>query len=98
MTSSGVPAGATLSRNDSSRRMKSWNTAATRAPRRKIELAQVDAVDLDRARLRIVQAAEQVGDRRLPRAVLPDDQRLAVGGALPHLPRKRASSVEHALA
>ena len=49
-TSSGAPAGATLSRSGSSRRMKSWNTAVSaRSPRGEIELAQVDAVDLDRA-------------------------------------------------
>ena len=43
--------GATLSRSGSSKRTKSWNTAVTRARQRvEVEVAQVDAVDLDRAR------------------------------------------------
>ena len=44
------------------------------APRGEIERAQVDAVDLDRARLRIVEAAEQLRERRLAGAVLADDR------------------------
>ncbi len=51
-----------------------------RAPRREIELAKVDAVDLDRARLRIVQAAQQLGERRLAGAVLSDDGERRAGG------------------
>ena len=39
----------------------------------KVELAQVDAVDLDRARLRIVQPAEQLCERGLAGAVLTND-------------------------
>ena len=43
--------GATLSRSGSSKRMKSWKTAVTRARHAsRSKLAQVDAVDLDRAR------------------------------------------------
>ena len=67
--------GATLSRSGSSRRMKSWNTAVTRARHDATSmLAHVDAVDLDRARLRVVEAAQQLGERRLAGAVLPDDR------------------------
>ena len=61
--------------------MKSWNTAVdARAPRREIELAQVDAVDLDRAGLRVVQPAQQLGERRLAGAVLADDGERRAGG------------------
>ena len=77
----GAPAGATLSRSGSSSRMKSWNTAVTpRSPGGEIELAQIDAVDLDRARLRVVQPAQQLGERRLARAVLADDGERRSGG------------------
>ena len=41
-----------------------------RAPRVEVELAQVDAVDLDAAGLRVVEAAQQLGERGLARAVL----------------------------
>ena len=51
-----------------------------RAPRREIELAKVDAVDLDRARLRIVQPAQQLCERGLARAVLSDDGERRAGG------------------
>ena len=80
-TSSGAPAGATLSRSGSSKRMKSWKTAVTRA-RHDVErqVAQIDAVDLDRARLRVVQPAQQLGERRLAGAVLPDDGERRAGG------------------
>jgi hypothetical protein len=37
------------------------------------ELAQIDAVDLDAARLRVVEAAQQLGEGGLARAVLADD-------------------------
>jgi len=40
------------------------------APGVEVDLAQVDAVDLDRAGLGIVEAAEELGERRLPGAVL----------------------------
>ena len=45
-----------------------------RAPGVDVEVAQVDAVDLDRAGGRVVEAAEQLGQRGLARAVLPDDR------------------------
>ena len=51
-----------------------------RSPRREIELAQVDAVDLDRAGLRIVEAAQQLRERRLAGAVLADDGERRAGG------------------
>ena len=74
-------AGATLSRSGSSKRMKSWNTAVTRARHDvEVELAQVDAVDLDRARLRVVEPAQQLGERRLAGAVLADDRQRRAGG------------------
>ena len=58
MAASGAPSGATLSRSGSSKRMKSWNTAVTRrAPAVQVELAQIDAIDLDRARLRVIEPA-----------------------------------------
>ena len=80
-TSSGAPAGATLSRSGSSKRMKSWNTAVTRARHDgEIEVAQVDAVDLDRARLRVVEPAQQLGERGLAGAVLADDGERRAGG------------------
>ena len=51
-----------------------------RAPRREVQLAQIDAIDLDRAGPRVVQTAEQLGQRRFARAVLPDDgERRACG-------------------
>ena len=60
--------------------MKSWNTAVTlRAPRVELELAEIDAVDLDRAALRVVEPAQQLGERRLARAVLPDDRERGPG-------------------
>ena len=92
MASSGAPAGATLSRSGSSKRMKSWKTAATpRPPGVEVELAQVDAVDLDRAGLRVVEPAEQLGERGLAGAVLADDGQRRAGGdrqveALEHRP------------
>ena len=46
------------------------NGRDARAPRGEIELAQVDAVDLDRARLRIVQPAQQFCQSGLAGAVL----------------------------
>ena len=71
----GRAAGATLSRSGSSRRMKSWNTAVRRDRHDdQIELAHVDSVDLDRAALRVVQPAQQLGQRRLAGAVLSDDR------------------------
>ena len=61
--------------------MKSWNTAVTRARHDvEVELAQVDAVDLDRARLRVVEPAQQLGERRLAGAVLADDGERRAGG------------------
>ena len=73
--------GATLSRSGSSKRMKSWKTAASaRSPCAEIEIAQVDAVDFDRAALRVVQPAQQLGERRLARAVLTDDRKRGAGG------------------
>ena len=44
------------------------------APLVEVELAQVDAVDLDAALLRVVQAAQQLGERGLARAVHADDR------------------------
>ena len=70
--------------------MKSWNTAATRdRHEREIELAEIDAIHLDRARLRIVQAAEQLGERRLAGAVLADDGERRPGG------NREIEAVEH---
>src|SRR5262249_60367763 len=43
------------------------------APGTQVELAQIDAVELDRSGLRVVEAAEELRERRLARAVLPDD-------------------------
>ena len=45
-----------------------------------IELAQVDAVDLDGAGLRIVQPAQQLGDRGFAGAVLAHDGERRAGG------------------
>ena len=70
--------------------MKSWNTAATRARQASSrKLAQVDAVDLDRARLRVVQPAQQLGERRLAGAVLSDDGERRAGG------NREIEAVEH---
>ena len=89
-TSSGAPSGATLSRSGSSKRMKSWKTAVTRERHAgEIELAQVDAVDLDRAGLRVVEPAEQLGERRLAGAVLSDDRQRRPGG------NREVEAVEH---
>ncbi len=51
-----------------------------RSPRSEVELSQVDTVDLDRARLRVVQPAQQLGERRLAGAVLSDDRQRRAGG------------------
>ena len=51
-----------------------------RAPRRQVELAHVHAVDLDRAGLRVVEPAQQLGERRLSCAVLSDDGERRAGG------------------
>src|SRR6202042_1687850 len=51
-----------------------------RAPGCEIELPQVDAVDGDGARLRIVQAAQQLGDGGLAGAVLADNGQGRPGG------------------
>src|SRR2546425_919042 len=51
-----------------------------RAPRREIELAKVDAVNLDRTGLRIVQPAQQLGDRGLAGTVLSNDGQRRAGG------------------
>ena len=76
----GAPCGATLSRSDSSKRVKSWNTAATRAaPLVHVEVAQVGAVDLDGARRRVVEPAQQLGERGLAGAVLADDGQRRAG-------------------
>src|SRR6185436_13429312 len=42
-------------------------------PRVEVEIAQVDSIDLDRSGLRIVEPAQQLGERGLARAVLADD-------------------------
>ena len=61
--------------------MKSWKTAVTRARHESSrDVAKIDAVDLDRARLRVVQPAQQLGERRLAGAVLPDDGERRAGG------------------
>ena len=51
-----------------------------RAPATKSKLAHVDAVHFDRSGLRIVEAAQQFGERRLARAVLADDGERRAGG------------------
>ena len=43
-------------------------------PGGEIEVSQVDPIDLDRARLRVIKPAEELGERRLPGAVLTDDR------------------------
>ena len=48
-------------------------------PGGEIELAKVDAVDFDGSRLRIVQAAQELGEGRLARAVLSDDGERGAG-------------------
>ena len=74
ITSSGAPAGATLSRSGSSKRMKSWNTAVTRDRHAsRSSVAKVDAVHFDRPALRVVEPAQQFRERGLARAVLSDD-------------------------
>ncbi len=81
ISSGDAPVGATLSRSGSSRRMKSWNTAAIRVRHdAKIELAEIDAVDFDRAGLRVVQPAQQLRQRRFSGAVLSDDGERRPGG------------------
>ena len=51
-----------------------------RAPRLDVQLAQVDAVRLDGAFLRLVQPAQQLGQGRLAGAVLADDGQRRAGG------------------
>src|SRR5262249_4571511 len=46
----------------------------TRSPGGEIERAEIDAVDVDRSLLRVIQAAQQLRQRRLARAVLTDDR------------------------
>ena len=73
--------------------MKSWNTAVTRerqASRSKV--AQIDAVDLDGAVLRVVQPAQQFRERGLAGAVLADDGERRAGG------NRQIEAVEHRLA
>ncbi len=63
-----------------------------RAPRVEVERAQVDAVDLDRAGLRVVQAAQQFRERRLAGAVLADDRERRTGR------NRQIETVEHRFA
>jgi hypothetical protein len=49
-------------------------------PGGELEIAKVDAVDLDRARLRVIQSAEELGVRRLAGSVLTDDRERGAGG------------------
>src|SRR5439155_13032256 len=51
-----------------------------RAPRRQIQFTHVHAVDLDCAGLRVIQPAQELGERRFPRAVLSDDGERRAGG------------------
>ncbi len=51
-----------------------------RAPRREVELAQVHAVHLDGARLRLVEPAQQLGEGSLAGAVPADDGERRAGG------------------
>ena len=51
-----------------------------RAPLVEVELPQVDAVDLDAARLRVVEAAQQLCEGGLARAVHADDRQRRPGG------------------
>ena len=60
-----------------------------RAPRVGIELAEVDAVDLDAALLRVVEPAEQLGERGLARAVHADDRHRRARG------NREVEAVEH---
>ena len=53
--------------------MKSWKTAVTRSRHASSENPQIDAVDLDRAGLRVVESTHQLGERRLTGAVLAHD-------------------------
>ena len=79
-----------MSRSGSSKRMKSWNTAVDAlAPRVEVELAQIDAVDFDRAFLRVVEPAQQLRERGLARAVLADDRERRTGR------NRQIEAVEH---
>src|SRR5438876_580723 len=50
------------------------------APRPEVKMAKVDAVDFDGPRLRVVEAAQQLGERRLSGSVLADDRDRRPGG------------------
>ena len=63
-----------------------------RPPAIEVELAQIDAVDLDGAGLGVVEPAEQLGQRRLAGAVLADDRQRRPGGD------RQIEAVEHRLA
>ena len=61
--------------------MVSWNrwaswvtTPIVVAHRRQRGVADVDAVDADRARLHVVEPGHEVADRRLPRARVTDER------------------------
>src|SRR5262249_33257613 len=62
-----------------------------RPPHRDVERAEIDAVDLDRARLGVVEPAEELSERGLTRAVLADDGQRAAGRDL------QVQSLEHGL-
>ena len=79
-TSSGAPPGATLSRSGSSKRMKSWNTAVTRARHASRSRSRRSTPSTSIApRLRVVEPAQQLGQRRLAGAVLADDRERRAG-------------------
>ena len=68
-----------------------------RAPGSRVERAQIDAVDLDRAGLRVVEPAQQLGERGLAGAVLTHDRQRRAGGdrqveAVEHRQRRRRDS------
>ena len=66
-----------------------------RPPRAEVELAHVNAVGLDRARLGVIQAAQQLRERGLARAILPHDGKRRPGGdrEIEALEHRRAARV-----
>ncbi len=93
ITSSGAPSGATLSRK---RQLEADEVLEHRGqpapPGGEVELAHVDAVDLDRARVGVVEPAQQLGQRGLAGPVAPDDgQRRAGRDGQVEVPQDRRS-------
>ena len=73
--------------------MKSWNTAVTcERHARELQRGQGLTVDLDRAGRRVVEAAQQLGQRGLAGAVLTDDGHRCAGRD------RQVEAVEHGTA